>query len=231
MIRSKLFNYFSTCFSFFASILKRRRKIILPPRSKFTKRFLKMSVLKALNLGNFYIKLNISLSLTNYVLTEPKAQRKFIDYYNSKFSDENTLVFRVFERSNGDYYSIHGRDTNTALKTSFKSSFVIKNMDPDELPSLKYACLNRNIFEKLLKELLLVIGYKVEVYTSLKGTGKEEWNLEFKGSPGNLSQFEEMLFSNEPDILSNLLLSLQLVTTQQQKVINSFPFMTFEFNG
>lgn len=128
------------------------------------------------------------------------------------------MVFRVFERSNGDYYSIHGRDTETVLKTSFKSSFVIKNMSPDELSSLKYASMNKNIFEKLLKELLLVIGYKVEVYTSRKGNGKEEWNLEFKGSPGNLSQFEELLFSNEPDILSNLLLSLQLVTSQQQKV-------------
>lgn len=92
-------------------------------------------------------------------------------------------------------------------------------MKPDELSSLKYASCNRSIFEKLLRELLLVIGYKVEVYTNCKGAGQDDWSLEFKGSPGNLSQFEELLFSNDPEILSNLLLSLQLVTTQQQKVI------------
>lgn len=129
------------------------------------------------------------------------------------------MVFRVFERSNGDYFSIHGKDTKTALKTSLKSSIVIKNMCPDELPGLSYASFNKNIFEKIIKELLIVIGYKVEVYTTTGG-GQEQWNLEYKGSPGNLVQFEELLFNSaEPEILSNLLLSLQLVTTQQRLVI------------
>lgn len=130
----------------------------------------------------------------------------------------NTLVFRVFERGGGEYYSIHGKDTDIALKTSMKSSVVVKNMEPDEFPGLKYASFNRNIFEKLLRELLIVIGYKVEVYVSNR-SNKEEWTLEYKGSPGNLTQFEEMLFNSaDPEILSNLLCSIQLETTQQQKV-------------
>lgn len=132
------------------------------------------------------------------------------------------MTFRVFERQGGDFYSIHGKDTDTALKTSYKSSIIVKTMSPDELPSLKYASFNKNIFEKLIKELLIVIGYKVEVYTTRKGgEGKGEWALEFKGSPGNLSQFEDLLFNNaEPEILSNLLLSLQLVSSHQQQVMS-----------
>ena len=126
--------------------------------------------------------------------------------------------FRVFERSNGDFYSFHGKDTDIALKTSLKSSVIVKQMKPDEQPALKYASVNRSIFEKLLKELLIVIGCKVEVYSSNRG-GKEEWSLAFKGSPGNLSQFEDLLFNSaEPEILSNLLLSVQLLSTQNQKV-------------
>lgn len=123
----------------------------------------------------------------------------------------------MFERQGGDFYSIHGKDINIALKTSFKSSIIVKIMSPDELPSLKYASFNKNIFEKLLKELLIVIGYKVEVYTSHKGG---DWTLEYKGSPGNLAQFEDLLFNSaEPEILSNLLLSVQLDVTQQKRVI------------
>lgn len=89
-------------------------------------------------------------------------------------------------------------------------------MSPDELPGLKYASLNKSLFEKLLKNLLLVIGFKVEVYTTQRA-GQEDWKLEFKGSPGNLSQFEDLLFNTaEPEILNNLLLSISM----QQKVSN-----------
>lgn len=127
-------------------------------------------------------------------------------------------MFRVFERANGDY-SIHGRDVDTALKTSLKSSIIVKEMSPDELPGLKYASLNKSLFEKLLKNLLLVVGFKVEVYTAQRA-GKEDWKLEFKGSPGNLSQFEDLLFNSaEPEILNNLLLSISL----HQKVSNWIP--------
>lgn len=138
------------------------------------------------------------------------------------------MTFHVFERAGGEYYSIHGRDIDIALKTSLKSTIVVKNMSPDdELPALKYASFNKNIFEKLLRELLIVIGYKVEVYT-LSKTAQDDWSLEYKGSPGNLAQFEEMLFnSSEPEILSNLLLSLQLVSTQQQRVTSKV-FMKFQ---
>lgn len=126
-------------------------------------------------------------------------------------------MFRIFERSNGEYYSIHGKDVDIALKTSLKSSIIVKNMSPDELPSLKYASVNKTIFEKLLKNLLLVYMYKVEVYTANKGS-QDDWKIEFKGSPGNLAQFEDLLFSMEPEVLSNLLMSVQLVSNQQQIV-------------
>lgn len=90
-------------------------------------------------------------------------------------------------------------------------------MSPDDLPSLKYASINKNIFEKLLKNLLLVVGYKVEVYSTSKGN-QDDWKIEFKGSPGNLAQFEDLLFTGEAEVLSNLLMSLQIVSNQLQMV-------------
>lgn len=124
------------------------------------------------------------------------------------------MTFRFFDR--GDYYSIHGKDTEIATKTSVKSSIVIKLMNPDSESSLKYASINKNVFEKLARDLLLVKNYRVEVY---KYRGKDNWTIEFKGSPGNLSQFEDLLFnSGEPEILNNLLMSVQLISSHQQKV-------------
>lgn len=127
------------------------------------------------------------------------------------------MVFRLFERNGGEFYSIHGKDTAIALKTSLKSSIVVKSMNPDESPGLIYASFNKNLFEKILRELLIIIGYKVEVYTT--SGGQDQWALEYKGSPGNLAQFEEILFkSSEPEIFNNLLLSLQILSAQQQIV-------------
>lgn len=173
-----------------------------------------MSVTKALNLGKSISDRKCNTLFIIVSFTDAKSQRKFIDFFNNKFSADG-LVFRVFERQGGDFYSIHGKDIELALKTSFKSSIIVKTMAPDELASLKYASFNKNIFEKIIKELLIVIGYKVEVYTSSKSG---EWALEFKGSPGNLAQFEDLLFSVDNEVLTNLLLAVQLVSTQQQKV-------------
>jgi DNA mismatch repair protein MSH2 len=154
-------------------------------------------VVKALNLGKNGLNVFIRFCFINCVVSDANSQRKFINFYNQKFNNEDSSTcFRIFDR--GEYYSIHGRDVEIALKTKLKSSIVVKMMKPDELPGLKYASMNKSIFEKLLRELLLVVGYKVEIYTSNKG----DWAIEFKGSPGNLAQFEDLLFSSsEPEIL------------------------------
>lgn len=127
-------------------------------------------------------------------------------------------IFHAFERT--DYYSIHGCDIDIALKTSLKSSIITKKMAPDDGGlELKYAVLNKNLMERLIRELLLIHFYRVEVYTCKKGD-KDEYIKTYKGSPGNLVQFENLLSntSNSTEVFSNLLVSLQVITCQQQKV-------------
>jgi DNA mismatch repair protein MSH2 len=128
-------------------------------------------------------------------------------------------VFHAFERT--DYFSIHGGDIDIALKTSLKSSIITKKMAPDDGCGLEliYAVLNKNLMERLIRELLLVHFYRVEVYTCKKGD-KDEYVKTYKGSPGNLVQFENLLSnsSNSTEIFSNLIVSLQVITCHQQKV-------------
>jgi DNA mismatch repair protein MSH2 len=88
-------------------------------------------------------------------------------------------------------------------------------MKPDESTELKYASLNKNLFERLAKELLLVHFYRVEIYSNKKGS-KDEYYREYHGSPGNLWQFENLIFnSSESEIFSNFLVAIQLTSANQ----------------
>ncbi|XP_070496738.1 DNA mismatch repair protein spellchecker 1 [Chironomus tepperi] len=152
---------------------------------------------------------------------DQKSQRKFIEFYIKEVqsTSKDARVFHAFERT--DYYSIHGDDIDIALKTSLKSSIITKIMAPDESKlELKYAVLNKNLMERLIRELLLIHFYRVEVYTCKKGD-KDDYLKTYKGSPGNLVQFENLLSnsSSSTEVFSNLIVSLQVLTCHQQKKI------------
>lgn len=97
-------------------------------------------------------------------------------------------------------------------------------MHPDEATELEYACLNKSLFERLVKELLLVLFYRVEVYSNKKGS-KDEYFREYHGSPGNLWQFENLIFNSaDNEVFSNLLVAIQ-VTSANQSNVNKINFI------
>ena len=67
-------------------------------------------------------------------------------------------------------------------------------------------------FENLSRELLLVRSYRVELYRS-KGKNVN-WELVARASPGNLQQFEEVLFKNNVMSESSIVLSLKLMSSE-----------------
>lgn len=85
-----------------------------------------------------------------------------------------------------------------------------------EKESVDYISLSKGNFEILLRELLLVKNYRVEVFTK-KGQSNE-WSIEFKGSPGNLIQFENLLFNNTEMVVGSSVIAINLKQVGQQKV-------------
>lgn len=108
-----------------------------------------------------------------------------------------------------------------------------------DVADLEYLCLSKGNFEILLRELLLVRNFRVEVYANkvsktLKSKksdviwffvwqGRNEWQLEYKGSPGNLIQFETLLFSNNEMVDGNSTIAVNMKVNGQQKVRDGRP--------
>ncbi|XP_061714438.1 DNA mismatch repair protein Msh2 [Cydia pomonella] len=116
-------------------------------------------------------------------------QQAFIKYFNA-LPDKPPTTVRIFDRN--EYYSVHGVDATTCSREVFSSIANIKKMglEPNKLD---YLVLSKGNFEILIKKLLLVRRYRVEIYVAEGSVKNSEWVIKYKGSPGCLSQLEEVL--------------------------------------
>lgn len=115
---------------------------------------------------------------------------------------------------------MHAEDAHLAAKLIFKSVAGIKTMAPADSDELDYLCLSRGNFELILRELLLVQNYRVEVFTRPMTTGARanEWSVEYKASPGNLTAFEGLLFQNNEMVAGTSILGLNLKIVGSRRV-------------
>lgn len=113
---------------------------------------------------------------------------------------------------------MHGSDDAELIsRLVYKSTAYIRQLLPDDKESSPYVMLSKNNFELAVRELLLVRNFRVEVYTR-RSIG-DDWHLEYRGSPGNLLQFEDILFANREVLVGNSILALQLRLQNNQRQV------------
>ncbi|OAD54587.1 DNA mismatch repair protein Msh2 [Eufriesea mexicana] len=133
-------------------------------------------------------------------------------YYMQKL---NTTI-RFFNRS--DYYTLHGNDALFAAQEVFKTTSVCKMIGADPYKT-EGVILNKNHFESFIRDLLLVKQYRIEVYVNQGSAKNQNWVLEYKASPGNLTQFEDILFGNNDVAVSVRVIAVKLGMEGKSRII------------
>lgn len=135
-------------------------------------------------------------------------------YKNLPEKTDNTM--RFFNR--GEYYTLHEQDALIAAKDIFKTTSVCKKFGKGSNAS-DYMCMKRSIFENYVKELLTDKMYRIEVYCN-QGTDKSpSWTIEYKGSPGNFTEMEDLVLGDQDVSTSLIVMAIKISLEGMSKTV------------
>lgn len=116
-----------------------------------------------------------------------KAEDAFGRFYNQTFPKEDGVV-RFFGQK--EIFSVHGEAAKFVAQEYFRTLAAVTFSGSQRLPTVE---MKQEKYEEVVRDLILVKLKKVEVW----GKTGTNWAKEKKASPGNVRDFEELLYRNK----------------------------------
>ncbi|XP_075226942.1 DNA mismatch repair protein spel1 [Lycorma delicatula] len=155
-------------------------------------------------------------SKSSQQLTIDSSQHAQFAAYFKSLPEKPSTTIRVFNRV--DFYTVHGDDARFAAREVFKTLSFVKTSETSS-GIVEYIVLNKSQFESFIRDLLLVKRYRVEIYVNKGTKTNQSWVLEYKGSPGNLNQFEDLLFTNADQVEGCAVIGIKLGGDTKNKIV------------
>ncbi|PIA16749.1 putative DNA mismatch repair protein Msh2, partial [Coemansia reversa NRRL 1564] len=144
---------------------------------------------------------------------DKSAEQGFCGFFKALPARENTI--RVFERHNGDYYSVHGADAEYIANAVYKTTTVIKYLGGNSSTGLPSCTMSRMVTENFLRDALLKYQLRIEIMEP-QDNKQSSWKVSRTASPGNLQEVEEMLFSNTDMVTVPLVMAVSFKPSVDQ---------------
>ncbi|KAG9250582.1 DNA mismatch repair protein MSH2 [Emericellopsis atlantica] len=112
----------------------------------------------------------------------------FIRFYKSLPAVDDDVI-RIFDR--GDWYTSHGDDATFIANTVYKTTSVVRQLGRNDHTGLPSVSMTVTVFRQFLREALLKLGKRVEIWES--SSGRMNWKCVKKASPGNVQDVEDDL--------------------------------------
>lgn len=134
-----------------------------------------------------------------------ETDSEFTKFFNG-LKDAKDVV-RIFDHNNS--FSIHGDDAVQAADELYATRAVLRSNS-----GLQSLTMTRTVCERFIRQVLLVKGKKIEIWSGGKSSG---WQIDKEASPGNLQGVESFLTSK--DLESCTLLSVQVSQSSDEVII------------
>ncbi|PKI43889.1 hypothetical protein CRG98_035723, partial [Punica granatum] len=119
---------------------------------------------------------------------DSKQAQGFLSFFKTLPNDSRAV--RFFDRR--DYYTAHGENATFIAKTYYHTTTALRQLGSGA-DALSSVSVSKNMFETIARDVLLErTDHTLELY---EGNGSN-WRLVRTGSPGNLGNFEDVLFAN-----------------------------------
>ncbi|KAL2935434.1 DNA mismatch repair protein MSH2 [Bienertia sinuspersici] len=119
---------------------------------------------------------------------DAKQAQGFLSFFKTLSQDSRAV--RFFDRR--DYFTAHGENATFVAKTYYHTTTALRQLGSGS-DGLSSVTVSKSMFETIARDLLLErTDHTIELY---EGSGSN-WRLVKSGSPGNLGNFEDILFAN-----------------------------------